>query len=149
MGKAIVRRRLLVAITIVAGGFIFAALVRYAPGFGMDERQLDPRLSNESIEAIRNSAVEERSLVRLYFGSLRRILRGDLGTSQNLQRPVRQLLAERITVTLEVVGKGLGAAWLAAVLLVLATWAIRSPVLEAACEISAGTLLCLPAGGLA
>src|SRR5271169_3872534 len=133
MGKAIVRRLLLVAITIVAGGFISAALARYAPGFGMDERQLDPRLSNESIEAIRNSAVEERSLVRLYFGSLRRILRGDLGTSQNLQRPVRQLLAERITVTLEVVGKGLAAAWLAAVLLVLATWLIRSPALDAAC----------------
>src|SRR5271165_6116467 len=121
MRSAIVRRLMLVATTIVAGGFISAALVRYAPGFGADERQLDPRFSSESIQAIRNSAVEEPSLVRLYFGSLRRILRGDLGTSRSLQRPVRQLLAERSRVTLEIVGKGWGTAWLVALLLVVAT----------------------------
>lgn len=147
--SAIARRLIPVAITVVAGGFLSATLVRYAPGFGADERELDARLSSSSIQAIRDSAAEERSVVRFYARSLRRMMRGDLGTSRSLQRPVWQLLAERGPITLTLAGKGLIAAWLAAVLLVLATWQLQSPTFETACAVSAGTLLCLPAGAVA
>lgn len=135
--------------TVVIGGFLSATLVRYAPGFGADERELDARLSSASIQAIRDSAAEERNLVHFYLRSLWRMMRGDLGTSRTLQRPVRQLLAERGAITLKLAGKGLGAAWLAALLLVLATWLLRSARLQTACAVSAGTLLCLPAGAVA
>lgn len=140
---------MLVTITIVAGGFLSATLVRYAPGFGTDERQLDARLTSESIQTIRDAAAEERSVGRFYLESLHHALRGDLGTSRSLQRPVRQLLAERGAVTLGLAGKGLSAAWLAAVLLVLVTWLLRSPALNAVCTVSGGALLCLPSGCVA
>ena len=149
MRSVLVHRLLMAVMTVVAGGFISATLVRYAPGFGTDERQLDARLSSQSIQAIRDEASEERSIVAYYAGSLRRALNGDLGNSRTLQRPVRALLAERGMVTLGMAGKGLGAAWLAAALLVFATWLLRSPALESACTICSGTLLCLPAGAVA
>jgi peptide/nickel transport system permease protein len=149
MRSVLVHRLLMAVMTVVAGGFISATLVRYAPGFGTDERQLDARLSSESIQAIRAEASEERSIFGYYAGSLRRALHGDLGNSRTLQRPVRALLAERGVITLGMAGKGLGTAWLAAALLVLATWLLRLPELESACTICSGTLLCLPAGAVA
>ena len=46
--RAIAVRILLAVVTVIAGVFLSAVLVRYAPGFGADERQLDARLSSES-----------------------------------------------------------------------------------------------------
>ena len=34
-------------------GFVTTSIVRLAPGYGTDERELDSRLSNESIDAVR------------------------------------------------------------------------------------------------
>ncbi len=100
MRSAILRRLTLAAMTVIAGGLISATLVRYAPGFGTDERQLDARLSSDSIRAIRDANSEERNIVHFYAGSLGRILHGDFGESRSLNRPVRQLLQERAPVTL-------------------------------------------------
>ena len=108
--KAVAYRLVILAATIVAGGLLSATLARYAPGFGTDERQLDARLSSESIQAIRSASSEERSIASYYVGSLRRAVHGDLGTSRSLQRPVRELLAERGAVTLRIVGAGLAVA---------------------------------------
>jgi peptide/nickel transport system permease protein len=140
---------MLMAITIVAGGLLSATLVRYAPGFGTDEMQLDARLNSESLRAIRNATGEEQRVGRFYIESLWRTMRGDLGTSHSLQRPVLQLLAERGAVTLALAGKGLASAWLAATLIVLATWLLRSSALETVCSAASGSLLCLPSGVVA
>jgi len=136
-------------ITIVAGGFISATLVRYAPGFGTDERQLDARLSGDSIQAIQNAHADERNIVRFYFVSVCKTFRGNLGMSRSLNRPVRQLLQERAAVTAAVAGKGLALSWSAAVLIVFATWFFRTPALGIPVTLLSGMLLCLPAGVLA
>jgi peptide/nickel transport system permease protein len=149
VGSSILRRLLLVAITIVEGGLVSATLVRYAPGFGADERQLDARLSSDSIQAIQNTNADERSIVRFYFSSLCKTFRGDLGISRSLNRPVRQLLQERAAVTTAVAGKGLALAWSAAILAVFATWFFRAPPLRIFITLCSGTLLCLPASVLA
>src|SRR5271166_6345157 len=117
--KSIAYRLVILAATIVAGGLLSATLARYAPGFGADERQLDARLSSESIQAIRSASREERSMATYYARSLLRLARGDLGNSRSLQRPVRELLAERGAVTLRLVGAGLAIAWGFALLLIL------------------------------
>ncbi len=149
MWKSIARRLMLAALTVVLGGLLSAALVRYAPGFGVDERQLDARLSNESIAAIRNATSQERSIVPFYVAYLRRALHGNLGMSRSLNRPVRELLAERAGVTVRLAGKALLIAWLMAVLLVLAAWLLRLSAVSIAGTLLSGTLLCVPAGGLA
>ena len=42
--RALFRRLVCLALTVLLAAFSAAALVRLAPGFGMDERQLDLRL---------------------------------------------------------------------------------------------------------
>ncbi|MGB7553166.1 MAG: ABC transporter permease [Candidatus Korobacteraceae bacterium] len=126
-----------------------ATLVRYAPGFGADERQLDARLSSDSIQAIRNANSEERDVLRYYASSVRRLLHGDLGESRSLNRPVRQLLQERAPITLALAGEGLGLAWAVAALAVLLAWLFRAPGVEFTISIFSGALLCLPAGVMA
>jgi peptide/nickel transport system permease protein len=149
MRRSILRRLLLVVITIVAGGLVSATLVRCAPGFATDERQLDSRLSSDTIQAIQNAHADERNVVGFFFASVGRTLRGDFGVSRSLNRPVRQLLEERAGVTAALAGKGLALAWLAAVLVVFATWFARTPALGLPVALFSGTLLCLPAGVLA
>lgn len=142
-------RLLLAVLTIAAGGFFSATLARYAPGFGSDERQMDPRFNRESLTAFREESAAERNVTTYYVNALGRMLHGDLGWSRTLQRPVGQLLAERGVVTLRLVSSGLLAAWAVAIMLVLATWLSGSSIIEVACATGSGLLLCLPAGGLA
>lgn len=149
MRSSILRRLVLVVITIAEGGLVSATLVRYAPGFGADEQQLDARLSSGSIQAIQNANADERNIVRFYFASICKTFRGDLGISRSLNRPVRQLLQERAAVTAAVAGKGLALAWLAAAVIVFATWFLRIPALGISITLFSGALLCLPAGVLA
>jgi len=149
MWKLVLRRVMLAGITVIAGGLLSATLVRYAPGFGTDERQLDARLSSASISAIRNAAAEERSIVPYYVNYLRRAWHGDFGVSRSLNRPVRELLAERLGVTCLMAGKALLLAWLMASLLVSASCLLRSPAFSLSGTVMSGALLCLPAGAWA
>ena len=84
-----------------------------------------------------------------YVGALGRMLRGDLGTSRTLQRPVKQLLAERSPVTLRLAAAGLAIAWTAALVLILAEWLSDCSGLDMAFQVTAGALLCLPVGAVA
>jgi peptide/nickel transport system permease protein len=149
MRKAILRRLALAVATVVAGGLISAALVRYAPGFGADERQLDARLSSDSIQAIRNANSQDRNVLHFFAGCILRALHGDLGESQSLNRPVQQLLRERAPLTLQVAGWGLALAWGVAALLVFSAWLFHRPAVDLAVAAFSGILLCLPAGVLA
>jgi peptide/nickel transport system permease protein len=149
MRNSILRRLLLLVITILAGGLVSATLVRWAPGFGTDERQLDSRLSSDTIQEIQSGHADERNIVRFFFASICKTMRGDFGVSRSLNRPVRQLLQERVAVTGALVGKGLALSWLAAVLMVFVTWFVRIPALGISVTLFSGVLLCLPAGVLA
>ncbi len=149
MRSLFLRRVMLAVMTVVAGGLISATLARYAPGFGTDERQLDARLSSDSIAAIRALHSEERNVVVYYARSLRRVMHGDLGTSRSLNRPVQQLLAERYPVTLILASQGLAVVWIAALLAVLGTWIFRAPALAGMLTLCGGTLLCVPAAVMA
>ena len=100
-----------IVMVLLLGGFLGATLVRLAPGLGVDEQELDSRLSHESIQALRQARASDDSLPRFYLHYLNRLLHGDLGTSRALQQPVRQLLAERLPETLKSVGLGLTLGW--------------------------------------
>jgi peptide/nickel transport system permease protein len=84
-----------------------------------------------------------------YLHYLTRLLRGDLGNSRTLQRPVRQLLAERFPETLKGVGLGLGLGWTLGLSLAVATVMSRAWYLDLLAGILAGVLLCVPAAVLA
>jgi peptide/nickel transport system permease protein len=147
--KTIACRVALLTVTVIAGGLISATLVRYAPGFGADEQQLDARLSNESIQVLKDASEKERSILSYYVGSIAQMLKGDLGTSRSFQRPVRELLVERTAVTVRMVGAGLAVAWFLSLMLVVIMWLSGSRAFDSICTVGSGSLLCVPAGVIA
>jgi peptide/nickel transport system permease protein len=132
-------------LTAVFGGLAAATLVRLAPGFDVDERELDPRLSEASIQSVRNSRVAEGNLGRFYWNYLRGLLRGELGVSRSLRRPVSELLVERGPVTLRLAGEGLAAGWVLGLSLAMAAVMWRPAAVEFFSAFLASIFLCLPA----
>ena len=123
--------------------------MRFAPGFGVDEEELDSRLSAQSIQALRESRAEDANIFVFYFHYLSRLLHGDLGTSRTLQRPVRKLVAERLPETLKSVAAGMALGWTAGFLLAVAVVMSRAWYLDLLGSLLVGVLLCLPAAVLA
>src|SRR5271169_4321516 len=109
---------LLTALAIV-GALLCATMVRFAPGYGADERDLDFRLSQSSRDAIRSERQLSGGLLHYYGSYISGIFRGNLGTSDFLQRPVAGLLKERAPLTARAVLFGLATAWMAASVLSL------------------------------
>jgi peptide/nickel transport system permease protein len=123
--------------------------VRLAPGFGMDERLLDIRLSRDSMLAVEHERGEQSNVVRYYGDYLRRLAHGDLGVSTSLGRPVRELLAERLSVSFTSGMAGLALAWIAALMLVTVLELAPSRPAEALSSVLAGALLSIPAAVVA
>jgi len=135
--------------TVLLGGVLSATLVRLAPGFDVDEQDLDPHLSAESAQALRAARRQDHNILRFYFSYMNRAAHGDLGTSLALGRPVRTLLRDRAPLTLRLLALGLGLAWAAALALALSAAWLRLSVYDAVSTLVSGTLLCLPAAVLA
>src|SRR5713226_7871538 len=143
-------RRLLFLLCLGLGGALFSAtLVRFAPGYGADERQLDPRWSAQSVEALRQKQVLHEGLGSYYFHYLSALAHGDLGESDSLKRPVRELLRPRLPVTGNSVVRGLGLAWLAAALLASLGLTSRGWLYEASATAFSSVLLSLPSAVVA
>ena len=123
--------------------------MRLAPGFGVDEEELDARLSGRSIQALRDARANQGSLAAFYAHYLNRMLHGDLGDSRTLQRPVSELVAERFPETLKSVGLGLAFGWFLGFSLAVAVVMSRAWVLDLLSSLLVGVLLCLPAAVLA
>ena len=102
---------LAVVAIIVLGGFLSATLVRLAPGFDADERQLDPHLNAASVQALQAARQQDHNVWRFYFRYMNRAVHGDLGTSLALGQPVRTLLRDRAPLTLRLLTVGLALAW--------------------------------------
>jgi peptide/nickel transport system permease protein len=124
-------------------------LVRFAPGFDTDEAQLDPHLNSASIQALRQSRMEQNNIVRFYFQSLKHAFKGDLGTSISLGQPVSTLLRDRTPLTLRLVGMGLLVSWAAILAMALSAAWLRVSAYDALSTAISGTLLCIPAAVLA
>lgn len=149
LGRKIARHGLMIVGIALVGGFLSATLVRLAPGFDTDERQLDPRLNSESIQSLRNARLEQRNVVVFYFDSLRRAMHGDLGNSLSLKQPVSTLLRDRGPLTLKLIATGLLLSWAAVLAIALSAAWLRVPTYDLAGTLISGTLLCLPAAVLA
>lgn len=137
-----------ITLTVLIAGLLGATLVRFAPGFGVDENELDSRLSAQSMQALREAAVG-KSLGSFYLGYWSRLLHGDLGISRSLQRPVVELLKERTPETAVSVAWGLAVGWSLGLTLAIAVTMSRSWGVDLSANLLSGILLCLPAAVLA
>jgi len=133
----------------MAGGFLGATLVRLAPGFGVDAEELDSRLSDASIQALRQAHSSHRSLAGFYIHYMSQLARGNLGVSEIFHEPVQQLLAERFPETLKTVAIGLALGWAAGLALALIAVMSRAGFAGLLASLAASLLLCIPAAVLA
>ena len=143
--RRVTRQLLMIMVTVIVGGFLGATLVRLAPGFTVDEGQLDPRLDKESVQVLRQARVQDSNIFRFYGNYWARILKGDLGISRSLGRPVSELLAQRLPVTLRSVGLGLALGWLFGLALALPAAMYRNNAYDLLLPSSAASsFVCLP-----
>lgn len=144
-----VARHLLAITTIVLlGAFLSAALIRSAPGYDVDEQQLDPHLNADSHRVLHESR-QQQTLIGFYGHYLVSALHGSLGVSRSLGQPVRSLLRDRVPVTFRVVLAGLLCGWLIALALALTVAVARETAYDVATLLASGLFLCLPAAALA
>ncbi|HET8887606.1 MAG TPA: ABC transporter permease [Candidatus Angelobacter sp.] len=137
-----------VAIMLLAS-FTGAMLMRIAPGFSSDEQELNSGLSVQSIQAIRQARLSDANVPRFYAQYLASLVRGDLGTSRSLNQPVKDLLRERLPVTLANLAFALAVGWLLGFSLAVAAqvWNVR--VLTFLGNALSGTFISTPAAALA
>ena len=135
--------------TVVLGGLLSATLVRLAPGFDVDERELDPHLNAQSLHALRDVRLQDHNIFRFYFFYMKRAAAGDLGSSLALGQPVRSLLHDRAPLTLRLLITGWGLAWILAISLSLTAAWLRLSIYDAITTAASGMLLCIPAAVLA
>ncbi|MGA9641521.1 MAG: ABC transporter permease [Terriglobales bacterium] len=138
-----------IAALVLIGGLLSATLVRMAPGFDSDERELDPSLNAESVHALRAEHAGENNILAFYSAYLRGAMHGELGVSHSLGQPVSRLLGERWPVTVRVAGIGLLLGWVAAALLAFVGCLWQRPLYHIFGGALSGAFLCIPAAVLA
>jgi peptide/nickel transport system permease protein len=115
-------RRLVHALLVLFGVSVLSfVLAEAAPGSVFDELKLDPQISPDTIEALRERYGLDRSFPEKYAHWLRSIARGELGFSVAHNSPVGPLLWPRARNTLFLTVTATLLAWLIAV--PLGTWA--------------------------
>jgi peptide/nickel transport system permease protein len=140
-------RRIL--LTALLGGLLGATLVRLAPGFGVDERELDSRLNAQSQQAIRAERARDSNIAAFYARYLGGMLHGDFGFSRSLNRPVSELLQERLPLTLASLAFGVaGGASVGLALALLTVW-WRAPAADLVPTLVSGLCLSAPAAVVA
>ena len=145
----LLRRLAALVLVVLAGGILCATLVRFSPGFGIDERELDSRLNSASIAAIRDSHSANRSLLKFYAQYIHNMLRGQFGTSDTFQRPISELLRERSKVSLRSLALALPGAWILVLTGAISITAVRNRGLDVFSSVLMGALMATPAAMVA
>src|SRR5579863_3924388 len=145
----ITRQARRILLTVLLGGLLGATLVRLGPGFGVDERELDSRLSADSQQAIRAERARDNNIASFYVRYLGGVVHGDFGFSRSLNRPVSELLAERLPLTLVSLAYGvLGGVSIGLALALLTVW-WRAPGAGILPALLSGLFLAAPAAIIA
>lgn len=149
MVAVLLRQARRILLTALLGGLLGATLVRLSPGFGVDERELDNRLSAQSQDAIRAEHARDNNIALFYARYLGGLARGDFGFSTSLNRPVTELLRERLPLTLVSLAYGvLGGVTLGLLLALFTVW-WRAPGSSLVPSLASGLCLATPAAVVA
>jgi peptide/nickel transport system permease protein len=111
---AILKRlgRTVILLSLVAAGTIL--LMRFAPGYFADTREMDSRYGNNARLELQNEQGQQGSLRVIASNVLGGWLHGDLGRSRQYEMPVSLLVRPRLQVTVSLLIRGIGYGWLLA-----------------------------------
>ena len=143
--RFVARHALRLVLTVLAAGFLGASLVRMAPAFGVSEHELDPRLSREFAPEKRP---EPPGVVRYYGHFLYGLATGDFGESPSLQRPIAELLRERLPVSLKSLAVGSATGILFGFAFAVLVVVFGTPVLRILPIATSTVLLSIPSAAL-
>jgi peptide/nickel transport system permease protein len=131
-------------------GLASALLLRFAPGALVDDRELDSRMSQETLADLRAHRTAENSLgggLLQYFNG---VVQGDLGQSKSRNAPITTLLRQNAPATLRRLAIGLLGSWIAGMgMAILVARFRRAWMLGSAASLIVGVLLSMPAAVLA
>jgi peptide/nickel transport system permease protein len=133
-----------IACLAAAAALASALLAHYAPGAAVDEREMNQRMSEDAIAALRAQKAAENSIGSDFAEYLRRLARGDLGYSASHHAPIASLIADRAPETLREIAAGLATAWLLAFALAIPAGAWKAGGYDAASIGLSGLLLSVP-----
>ena len=90
-------------------------LVRFAPGFFSDAREMDAKYAQSARAEIEAEKDRQQSVRLIAIDQMKGWLKGDLGESRQFQVPVVELIDARIRVSAWLLGKGILGGWILAV----------------------------------
>jgi len=115
--------RILLLMLLAGAGTIL--LVRFAPGFFSDEREMDAKYA-QAVQTELNQETEQAQSLRLIaIREVKSWLHGDFGESRQYHVPVAELVGARLRVSGLLLGQGLGYGWLLAFCTALPVSALR------------------------
>src|SRR5579863_5079131 len=133
------------ALLILAAVLTCAALARYSPGALVDEREMDRRLSEDSLAALRTRTAEKRGVAATLLRYARGLAKGDLGYSESHSEEIATLVAEGAGVTGRELAVGLAGGWILGLGLAIPVARYRRAwMLEAGTAAGFGLLLSVP-----
>ncbi len=123
------------------------ALVRFAPGYFSDAREMDARYAAIARAELSAEAAGSRTLGQILGAEIGELLRGSSGVSRQFDVPVWELVEPRLAVSGALLLRGIALAWALAVCASLLSSAGRNPSLL--WHVPAAILLAVPAAALA
>src|SRR3989442_6371625 len=117
LGKFLLGRLLNAIAVLLLVALLTFALVGRAPGDSLQELATNPQISRAALEQMRLQYGLNRPYYMKFQNWVQNLTRGDLGYSFVYQRPIRELLSERIWNTVLLNSVGLLLAWAFGVIL--------------------------------
>jgi peptide/nickel transport system permease protein len=148
VGRLLLRLgRILSLILLAAFGTI--TLMRFAPGYFTDTREVDVKYGNEARVALKIQEEEQGSVVALTKHLLNGWLQGNFGRSRQYDIPVLELIGPRAKITGRLLLSGMALGWLLALALALPLSVRRTGAGEALIAGPSAILLAIPISAMA
>ncbi len=138
--------RLCSLVVVAALGTI--SLMRFAPGYFADIRELDGQHAQGVRDAIKLQQAQQGSVTDLTRSVVRGWSQGDLGRSRQFDVPVKELLRSRVQVTAKLVVCGVACGWMLAIGFGLPLSARRSPSGDVLIAGITAVFLAIPVGAM-
>ncbi|HEY4358035.1 MAG TPA: ABC transporter permease subunit [Acidobacteriaceae bacterium] len=149
VARTILIRLLRVVSLVLLAALGTIVLMRVAPGYFTDSREMDGQYASAGRAAVQERQAEEGTLAASLAVSVRGWSHGSLGQSRQYDVPVTQLLRERAAASSKLLLGGVAAGWLLSLALTLLLSARRTRAGEPLIALSTAVLLALPVGALA
>jgi peptide/nickel transport system permease protein len=139
-----IARTLIIVLLVILGSTV---LVRFAPGYLSDAREMDSRYVVAARSELSAEAARSRSLPQMLLAEIKDPIRGEFGTSRQFAVPVSELIEPRLAVSGLLLARGIGLAWMIALCAALLSSAGRNPSMLR--QAPATLLLAIPTAALA